>query len=77
MRSCYVIKPSPSRRRQMLAARVLSKRLLAKMLYSVCATSRSLYLFSPHSIKYADCVRRDVRCDSNFLTDDFDHLTTE
>jgi hypothetical protein len=74
MRSCRVTKPSPSRRRQVLAARVLSEGLLAEMPYSSCATFRSLYLFSPYSIKCANCVRRDVRCDGNFSVDDFDHL---
>jgi hypothetical protein len=77
MRSCRVIKPPPSRRWQVLAARVLSEGLLAEIPCSACAISRSLCLFSLHSIKCADCVHRGVRCDSNFSTDDFDHLTTE
>jgi hypothetical protein len=77
MRSCRVTKPPPSRRRQVLAAHVLSKGLLAEMSYSACAISGSLYLFSPHSIKCADCVRRGVRCDGNFSADDFDRLTME
>jgi hypothetical protein len=77
MRSCRVTKPPPSRRRQVLAARVLSKGLLAEMPCSACATSGSLCLFSPHSIKCADCVRRGVRCDGNFSADDFDRLTAE
>jgi hypothetical protein len=72
-----VTKPPPSRRRQVLAARVLSKRLLAEMPYSAYATSRSLYLFSPHFIKCADCVHHRVHYNDNFLADDFDHLTTE
>jgi hypothetical protein len=77
MRSYRVTKPPLSRRWQVLAARVLSKGLLAEMLCSAYATSRSLCLFSPHSIKCADCVRYSVRCDGNFSTDDFDRLTTE
>jgi hypothetical protein len=72
-----VTKPSPSRRRQVLAAHVLSEGLLAEMPCSACMISRSLYLFSPHSIKCADCVRRGVYYDSNFSADDFDHLTAE
>jgi hypothetical protein len=60
-----------------LATRVLSKGLLAKMLYSAYAISRSLYRFSPHSVKCADYVRRDIRYDDNFLADDFDRLTIE
>jgi hypothetical protein len=77
MRLCRVIKPPSSRRRQVLAAHVLSKGLLAEMLYSVCAISGSLCLFSPYSIKCADCVRRGVYYNSNFSADDFDHLTVE
>jgi hypothetical protein len=72
-----VTKPPPSRRQQVLAARVLSKGLLTEMLYSACTTSRSLCLFSPHSIKCADYVRCSVYCDGNFSADDFDHLTIE
>jgi hypothetical protein len=72
-----VTKPPPSRRRQVLAARVLSEGLLAEMPYSAYAISGSLYLFSPHSIKCADYVRRGVRCDGNFLADDFDRLIAE
>jgi hypothetical protein len=60
-----------------LAARVLAEGLLAEMLCSACATSGSLYLFSPHSIKCADYVRRGVRYDGNFSADDFDRLTIE
>jgi hypothetical protein len=77
MRSCRVTKPPPSRRRQVLAARVLSEGLLAEMPCSAYAISGSLCLFSPHSIKCADCVRRGVRCDGNFSADDFDRLTAE
>jgi hypothetical protein len=77
MRSCRVTKPPPSRRRQVLAARVLSEGLLAEMSCSACAISGSLCLFSPYSIKCADCVRRGVRYDGNFLADDFDRLTAE
>jgi hypothetical protein len=44
-----VTKPIPSRRRQVLATRVLSKGLLAKILYSSYTISRLLYLFSPYS----------------------------
>jgi hypothetical protein len=77
MRSCRVTKPPPSRRRQVLAARVLSEGLLAEMPYLAYAISRSLCLFSPHSIKCVDCVRCSVRCDGNFSADDFDRLTAE
>jgi hypothetical protein len=77
MRLCCVTKPPPSRRRQVLAAHVLSKGLLADMPCSAYATSGSLCLFSPQSIKCADCVRYSVRCDSNFSADDFDRLTAE
>jgi hypothetical protein len=56
---------------------VLSEGLLAKMPYSACATSRSLYLFSLYSIKYADCVHYNVCYNGNFLADDFDYLTIE
>jgi hypothetical protein len=44
---------------------------------SACATSRSLYLFSPHSVKCVDCVRYNVYYNSNFSADDFNHLTIE
>jgi hypothetical protein len=67
-----VIKPPSSRRQQVLAARVLSKGLLAEILCSAYAISRSLYLFSPYFIKCADCVHHDVHYDDNFLADDFD-----
>jgi hypothetical protein len=77
MRLYRVTKPPPSRRRQVLAARVLSKGLLAEMPCSAYVISRSLYLFSPHSIKCADCVRRGVRYNGNFSADDFDRLTAE
>jgi hypothetical protein len=77
MRFSRVIKPPPSRRQQVLAARVLSEGLLAEMLCSACAISRSLCRFSPHSIKCADCVRRGIRYNSNFSADDFDRLTAE
>jgi hypothetical protein len=77
MRSSRVIKPPPSRRQQVLTAHVLSKGLLAEMLYLACAISGSLCRFSPHSIKCADCVRHGVRYDGNFSADDFDHLTAE
>jgi hypothetical protein len=60
-----------------LAARVLSEGLLAEMSYSAYAISGSLYLFSPYSIKCADCVHRDVRYDGNFSADNFDRLTVE
>jgi hypothetical protein len=72
-----VTKPPPSRRRQVLAACVLSEGLLAEMPYSAYAVSGSLYLFSPHSIKCADYVRHSVHYDGNFSADDFDRLTTE
>jgi Zn ribbon nucleic-acid-binding protein len=72
-----VSKPPTSRRRQTLAARVLSKGLLAEMLCSACAISGSLCRFSPHSIKCADCVRCGVCCDGNFSAEEFDHLTVE
>jgi hypothetical protein len=77
MRSPRVIKPPPSRRRQVLAARVLSEGLLTEMPCSACAISRSLYQFSPHSTKCADCVRRDIHYDGNFSADDFDRLTVK
>jgi hypothetical protein len=77
MRSCCIIKPPLSRRWQVLAARVLSEGLLAEMLYSAYMIFGSLCLFSPHSIKCADYVRRGVRCDGNFSADDFDRLTAE
>ena len=70
-------KPVPSRRRQVLAARVLSEGVLTEITCSACAISGSLYHFSPHSIKCADCVRRGIRCDRNFSADDFDRLTRE
>jgi hypothetical protein len=72
-----VSKVPTSRRRQVLAARVLSEGLLAEMLCSACAISGSLCRFSPHSTKCADCVHRGVRCDGNFSADDFDRLTVE
>jgi hypothetical protein len=77
IRSCCMTKPSPLHHRQVLAACVLSKGLLAEMLYSACATSRSLCLFSPHSIKCADYVRCDVCYNGNFSADNFDCLTIE
>jgi hypothetical protein len=61
----------------MLAIYVLSKGLLTKMLCSTYMISRSLYLFSLHSIKCANCVHCSVYYDSNFLVEDFDYLTIE
>jgi hypothetical protein len=60
-----------------LAARVLSEGLLVKILCSAYVISRSLYLFSLHFIKCADYVHYRVYCDSNFLANDFNHLTVE
>jgi hypothetical protein len=77
MRSPRVIKPPPSRRRQVLAARVLSKGLLAEMPCLAYAISGSLCRFSLYSTKCADYVRYGIRCDGNFSADDFDHLTME
>jgi hypothetical protein len=48
-----------------------------EMLYSGCAISGSLYIFSDSSTRCAECVRRGVRYDSNFSIDDFDRLTAE
>jgi hypothetical protein len=72
-----VIKPPSSHYQQVLATCVLSKRLLAKMSCSAYTISRSLCLFSPHSVKCADCVQHRICYNSNFLTDNFDHLTIE
>jgi hypothetical protein len=72
-----VTKPPPSRYQQVLAARVLSEGLLAEMLCSAYMISGSLCLFSPHSIKCSDYVRRNVRYNDNFSADDFDCLTAE
>jgi phage FluMu protein gp41 len=47
------------------------------MLYSPYAASGSLYYFSKTSVKCSECVRRGVRCDGNFSTDDFDRLHAE
>jgi hypothetical protein len=60
-----------------LATRVASKRKEVEMLYSSCATSKSLYVFSNSSSQCAECVRRGVRYDGNFSVDDFDRLTAE
>jgi hypothetical protein len=46
----------------------------ADILYSPYAASRSLYYFSKASIKCLKCVRRGVRYNGNFSTDDFDRL---
>jgi hypothetical protein len=56
---------------------VLSEGLLAEMPHSAYAISGLVYLFSPHSIKCADCVHRGVYYDGNFSADDFDCLTAE
>jgi hypothetical protein len=77
MRSPRVIKPPPSRRRQVLAAHVLSEGLLAEMSCLAYVISRSLCRFSPHFTKCANCVRHGIRYDGNFLADDFDRLTVE
>jgi hypothetical protein len=47
------------------------------MPYSPYVASRSLYYFSEASIKCSKCVRRGVRYNGNFSTDDFDHLYVE
>jgi hypothetical protein len=61
----------------MLATHVLSKGLLAEMLYLAYAISGSLCRFSLHFIKYADYVHHNVRYDDNFLMNNFNRLTTE
>jgi hypothetical protein len=61
----------------MLAARVLSKRLLVEMPYSAYAVSGSLYRFSLYSIKCADYMRYSIRYNDNFLADDFNRLAVE
>jgi hypothetical protein len=70
-------KPSPSYCWQVLAAYVLSKGLLAEMLYLAYMISGSLCLFSLYFIKCANCIHYDVYCDRNFSADDFDRLTME
>jgi hypothetical protein len=72
-----VTKPPPSRRRQVLAAQVLSEGLLVDIPCSTYAILESLYRFSPHSIKRADYIRRGIRYNSNFSADDFNHLNIE
>jgi hypothetical protein len=47
------------------------------MLYSPYAAFGSLYYFSKASTKCLECVRRGVRCDRSFSTDDFDRLHVE
>jgi hypothetical protein len=47
------------------------------MLCSPYAASRSLYYFSEASTKCSKCVRRGVRCDGNFSTNDFNRLHAE
>jgi phage FluMu protein gp41 len=44
---------------------------------SPCAASGSLCYFSEASTKCLECVRRGVRYDGNFSTDDFDRLHAE
>jgi hypothetical protein len=72
-----VSKIPSSRRRKVLATRVTSEGKEVEMLYSGCATSGSLYVFSDSSTRCAECIRRGVRCDGNFSADDFDRLTAE
>jgi hypothetical protein len=73
----HVSKPIPSRCQQVLATCVLSKGLLAKMLYTTYITSRLLCLFSLHSIKCANYVCYGIYYDGNFLADDFNRLTVK
>jgi heterodisulfide reductase subunit C len=58
-----------------LATRVAFEGKEVEMLYSGCATSRSLCVFSDSLTRCAECVRCSVRCDGNFSIDDFDRLT--
>jgi hypothetical protein len=60
-----------------LATRVASKGKTVEILYSIYMTSGSLYIFSDSLIRYAECVRRGVRCDGNFSIDDFNRLTVK
>jgi hypothetical protein len=57
--------------------RVASERKEVEIPCSGCATSGSLCVFSDSLTRCAECVRRGVRCDSNFSVDDFDRLTAE
>ena len=66
-----------SRRRQILSARVRLEGVEVDMPCSLYAISGSLCMFSVASIKCSECVRRGVRCDGNFSSDDFDRLTAE
>jgi hypothetical protein len=66
-----------SRRRQTLSVCVRVEGVVVNMLYSLCATSGSLYLSSTASVKCFKCVRYSVRYDGNFSGDDFDYLIAE
>jgi hypothetical protein len=70
-----VSKVPSSRQHQVLATRVALEGKEAEMPCSGCATSRSLCVFSVSSARCAECVRRGVRCNSNFSSADFDCLT--
>jgi phage FluMu protein gp41 len=69
-----VSKVPTSRRRQSLSTRVRLQGVEADIPCSPCAASGSLYYFSEASTKCSECVRRGVRCDGNFSTNDFDRL---
>jgi hypothetical protein len=77
MRTIRVSKVPSLRQRKMLATCVASEGKEVEMLYSGCVTSGSLCIFSDSSTWCAKCVRRSVRCDSNFSVDDFNRLTTK
>jgi hypothetical protein len=72
-----VSKVPTSRRWQSLSARVRLQGVEADIPCSPCAAFGSLCYFSEASMKCSECIRRGVRYDGNFSTNDFDRLHAE
>jgi hypothetical protein len=77
MPTSRVGKPSSTRRRHILSARVRELGVVVDMPCSACSSSGALCIFSHRSSKCAECLRRGIRCDGNFSAVDFDRLGRE
>ena len=78
MPTSRVGKPSSKDRRLVLHTKVLELGFAVEMPCSPCARSNSLCVFSLHSARCSECIRKNARhCNGGFSFDEFDRLTVE
>jgi hypothetical protein len=75
MSLCHIVKSSPTRRQQVLAAKIYKKGVIAIVACSACARAQVLYVFSLSSSKCAECTRKRVLCDRSFSKADYNKLS--